>query len=101
MVMLLLLMSHGADLHAGDALGPVRIDNTAHGGGDVSDAAPYWKDMASHCFVADQATVEGFYPPEWPHELRYFRVVHIEPCDHDNAQSGASQPDVTQAPSRP
>jgi hypothetical protein len=58
---------------------------------DVSDAAPYWKDMASHCFVGYQATVEGFYPPEWPHELRYFRVVHIEPCDHDNARRGASQ----------
>jgi hypothetical protein len=67
--------------------------------GDISDAAPYGKGMVAHCFVGDRATVEGYFPPDWPHEIRYFWVVPIEPCDHDTLRNDHSQPDET--PSRP
>lgn len=69
--------------------------------GDVSAVMPFGKGMTAHCFFGDRATVEGYYPPDWPHELRYFRVVNIEPCNHDTSRNDVAQPDKPQTPGRP
>jgi hypothetical protein len=47
---------------------------------DVSDAAPYGKGVAAHCFVGGRTTVEGCYPPDWPQEFRYFKWCTLNPA---------------------
>jgi hypothetical protein len=69
--------------------------------GDVSEMASYGMADALGCNVGARATLEGYYPADRPHEIRYFRVMHFGPCEPGPRRKGAFQADKAQAHGRP